>query len=335
MKNEIGNWKEFEFKKVFSFERGKRLIRINQLPGEIAYISSSKQNNGIDNYISPPSFMKIYENVLTLNNSGSVGYCFYHNYKIVCSDHCTVISIKDKKMKLNSYIALFLKPIIESIKEKYNFAREISDSRLKKEKIILPQDKLGNPDWSYMEQFSKSLSKKISFEREVIKPNTLKLNLKNMKEFDLKVLFNVRGSKKSFTQYEISQGDYLYITTTNKNNGVMSTSQVFTEERGVITIDSATDGKAFYQEKKFVGSDHVEVLEPIGFNLNRFSAMYFVSILNFQLYRYGYGRKRAQKRIQEEKVLLPYIIINQEQVPDFELIEKYIKSLPYSKSLEN
>src|SRR3989338_9118488 len=122
MKINPSKWKSFKISEIFHVERGKRLVSLNQIDGDIPYISSTKKNNGIDNYINPPDYMTIYENVLPLNNSGSVGYCFYHPYKIVCSDHCTIISIRDENIKLNPYIALFLKTIIESIKYKYSFA---------------------------------------------------------------------------------------------------------------------------------------------------------------------------------------------------------------------
>lgn len=154
---ELEKWKEFDFNAIFDFKRGKRLITLDQIDGDIAYISSTKTNNGIDNYISPPDYMTIYNNVMTINNSGSVGYVFFHTYDFVCSDHCTVISIKDKSIKLNEFIAIFLKPIIESLKPKYNFAREISDYRLNKERISLPADRKGNPDWDYMVEYIKSL----------------------------------------------------------------------------------------------------------------------------------------------------------------------------------
>ena len=158
----------------------------------------------------------------------------------------------------------------------------------------------------------------------------LLLNKVTFVEFDLSKLFTVRGSKKSFTKNEISFGEYLYITTSNKNNGVTSTSSIYTENENVITIDSATDGKAFYQESKFVGSDHVEVLEPLNFLLNKEIALFIISVLNLQLYRYGFGRKRSQTRIREEKIFLPS---TKQGKPDFEFMENYIKSLPYSSSL--
>lgn len=323
-------WTEFNFNSVFIKNRGKRLVSIDQIPGEVAYISSSKKNNGIDNYITPPPVMKIYKNALTLNNSGSVGYCFYHPYEFVASDHCTVIQVKDKKIKLNHHIAAFLKPILESMKDKYNFAREINNERLERETILLPTDKDNKPDWLFMENYIKELSKKIKYNAKINKTPPLKLNRDNFFEFDLVELFNVRGSKDSYTQHEIISGDHLYVTTSNKNNGVASTSNIFTEDGNVITIDSATDGKAFYQEHKFVGSDHVEILEPKNFLLNKYNALFIISVLNLQLFKYGFGRKRSQKRIIKEKIFLP---VTNDKKPDFKLMENYIKSISYSNNL--
>ncbi len=151
------DWDEFYFNEIFESKRGKRLIKLDQIDGDIAYISSTKENNGIDNYISPPIEMTVYQNAMSINNSGSVGYVFYHNYSFVSSDHCTTFWIKDESVNLNVYLAIFLRPIIEAFGVKYNFAREISDSRLAKEDIILPVNKQGLPDWEYMESYIKSL----------------------------------------------------------------------------------------------------------------------------------------------------------------------------------
>ena len=153
----IDSWKEFEFGAVFNSVRGKRLVKLDQTEGDTAYISSTKENNGIDNFIAPPAYMKVHDNALTLNNSGSVGYCFYHDYEFVASDHCTVIKIKQNSDVMNKFIGLFLKPIIEAMKTKYNFAREISDARLLRERINLPATMDGQPNWVFMEKYMKSL----------------------------------------------------------------------------------------------------------------------------------------------------------------------------------
>lgn len=66
----------------------------------------------------------------------------------------------------------------------------------------------------------------------------------------------------------------------------------------VFTIDSATDGKCFFQE--YIGSDHVEILEPLDKykeNINAYTAIYLQTLLNFYLDKYEYSRKRAHIRI--------------------------------------
>ncbi|MDI9356889.1 MAG: N-6 DNA methylase [Chitinophagaceae bacterium] len=157
-----------------------------------------------------------------------------------------------------------------------------------------------------------------------------KIEKQNFQEFTLKDLFEVKGSGGNATQFEISAGEYLYVTTSNKNNGVNGTSNIFTQEGNVITIDSATNGKAFYQENNFIGSDHVEVIIPKDFILNKYTSLFFVTILNKECFRYNYGRKRNQTRIKNQKLFLP---VKQNNEIDFEYMENYIKSLPYSHLL--
>src|SRR3989338_5848523 len=187
MKINRDSWREFKFDDIFLVSRGQRLVTLDQIGGDIAYISSSKQRNGVDNYITPPDFMVIYQNALTLNNSGSVGYCFYHLYKFVASDHCTIVEIKDKKIKLNSYVALFLKPIIESMKSKYNFAREINNERLKKEMILLPAIDYKTPDWNFMQNYIKKLSNNIKYNNKIketkISKTPIELKSKNYEKY--------------------------------------------------------------------------------------------------------------------------------------------------------
>lgn len=162
------------------------------------------------------------------------------------------------------------------------------------------------------------------------------LDKSNWQDFRLQTIFNIRGAKNSFTLQEVNRGQYLYITTSNKNNGVSGTSDIYTEAGNVITVDSATDGKAFYQETNFISSDHVEVLEPKNFTLNTYIGMFIVSMLNLQIFRYGFGRKRSQVRLKKEKLLLP-IKQNSDDgcKPDWQFMEDYIKSVSKKVDFSN
>ena len=58
---------------------------------------------------------------------------------------------------LNKYIYLFLSSMLSRLNEKYSFNREINDTRLSKEKILLPTRSDDSPDYEYMEQYMKYL----------------------------------------------------------------------------------------------------------------------------------------------------------------------------------
>lgn len=144
------SWNEFNISDVFeNLQRGKRLTKKEFLDGDIPYVSSTANNNGLDAFIGNTEDVRIFSNCLTLANSGSVGSTFYHPYSFVASDHVTHL----KNEKFNKYIYLFLASIIKRLDEKYNFNREINDERLRREMIILPVTDEGKPDYDYMEQY--------------------------------------------------------------------------------------------------------------------------------------------------------------------------------------
>ena len=60
----------------------------------------------------------------------------------------------------NDNVYKFLSTILGRLKEKYSFNREINDARIKREKILLPIDTNGNPNWDYMENYIKIIEKK-------------------------------------------------------------------------------------------------------------------------------------------------------------------------------
>ena len=62
-------WGEFFVKDIFpKIQRGKRLVRENQISGTIPYVSSSALNNGVDNFIQVNiSSMRQFENCIIVN----------------------------------------------------------------------------------------------------------------------------------------------------------------------------------------------------------------------------------------------------------------------------
>jgi hypothetical protein len=149
-------WKEFFVVDIFpSIKRGKRLIKDNQIDGSIPYVSSTAMNNGVDNFIQYNALkMKKYGDCLSVANSGSVGSSFYEPFDYVASDHVTHL----KNDQFNKNIYLFIAAMTNRWSQKYNFNREINDTRIAREKVLLPTNDDGDPDYEYMEKCVKTIT---------------------------------------------------------------------------------------------------------------------------------------------------------------------------------
>ena len=149
-------WKSFFVVDIFdNIQRGKRLKTADHLSGKVPYVSSSALNNGVDNFVSNEKCVRRFSNCISLANSGSVGSSFYEPFEFVASDHITHL----KSEKFNKYHYLFLATMTSRLSQKYNFNREINDKRISREIILLPVNDDGDPDYDYMEKYSKNLLK--------------------------------------------------------------------------------------------------------------------------------------------------------------------------------
>ncbi|MFL1781188.1 N-6 DNA methylase [Candidatus Hepatincolaceae symbiont of Richtersius coronifer] len=160
----------------------------------------------------------------------------------------------------------------------------------------------------------------------------IKLDIENWQYIHLKKLFNITGTKTTppLELLNKRKGEYPYVTTQATNNSVEAFYDFFTEKGNVLTIDSAVVGYTSYQMYNFSASDHVEKLEPL-FNMNKYIALFLTTLINKEQYRYNYGRKASQTRLKAfGKIKLP---LNSQNEPDWQFMEDYIKTLPYSSSL--
>ena len=173
-----------------------------------------------------------------------------------------------------------------------------------------------------------NLYKKIP-EKRIKESNPCELtNIDTWQKFELKRLFEVKGTKTTkLDDLNLSGiGKYPYVTTQSVNNGVAGYYNLFTEKGNVLTADSAVVGFCSYQENDFSASDHVEKLLP-KFEMNKYVAMFLTTIINLENYRYSYGRKFNQTKIKDTIIKLP---VDSQGNPDWQFMENYIKSLPYS-----
>lgn len=148
-------------------------------------------------------------------------------------------------------------------------------------------------------------------------------------------LFKVRGSKTTAKRTlddehnTAGKRKYPYVTTQASNNGIRGFYDIFTEKGNIMTIDSATVGYCSYQPLDFSAGDHVEKLIP-KFDLNVYRGLFLATLINMEQYRYCFGRKLNQPRINNTIIKLPF----KDGRIDWDFIERYMKGLPYSKNIE-
>lgn len=324
-------WKAFDIQEVFpEIKRGRRLKTEDHIPGSMPYVSSSAIDNGVDDFVSNKEGVRIFEDCISLANSGSVGASFYHPYQFVASDHVT----KLKNPECNKYIYLFLSTITSRLSEKYSFNREINEGRLNREKILVPVSESGQPDYDFMEQYMKAIEKKLlkRYQQYLVETKRNSLIDKkltgggNLAPFKMKDLLDIEPCR--FTgKGEIKKGDVPYVGATNRNNGVLSFLDV--EPNNVIIGNcivficngDGSIGLSVYRSSDFVGSVDVKVGRSQC--INKYVGMYLTTVADTVRPHYSFGYKRTMPRLKNESLLLP---ITPDGQPDYEYMEQYMRN---------
>jgi len=290
--------------------------------GAIPFISRTKKNNGVSAFVyEDPDIETNPPHTLTVALSGSVLSTFYQPVPYYTGFHIFVLQPKHE-MTLNEM--LFYAKCISLNKYKYSYGRQANKTL----KDILIPEKIPQCLNNYLKNFRQVFNKTI--DPYQIYDEKLLLNISQWEYFKLDDLFIISGSKTTSIKRlnDYGPGKYPYITTKATDNGTAGFYDYFTETGNVLTVDSAVVGYCSYQALNFSASDHVEKLIP-KFTLNKYIALFLVNIINREQYRYNYGIKCSHSRISEQSIKLPAKIGQ----PDWEFMEKYIKSLPYSRSI--
>lgn len=153
---DLRQWKWFDYDYLFDVERGWYNKRPDK-DGTVNFISATFLNNGITDKISKDVIEKIYDGncITVVNNGASTAVAFYQKDQFTSSHDVNIL--RTKKITLNTFIAMFLIPLIHLEKSRFSYGRKWRYSRMLKTKIKLPVDKDGEPDWKFMEDYIKSL----------------------------------------------------------------------------------------------------------------------------------------------------------------------------------
>ena len=284
----------------------------------IRFVSRTEQNNGVSAYVK--RIDEITPNpahTISVAVSGSVLSSFYQDEEYYSGRDLYYLLPKRKMSKEEMMFYAFC---IQANKYKYNYGRA-ANKTLKD--ILVPK--------SIPQEFANIDYEKLNtLNPQSIINQDFELDTSKWQSFELKALFKITGSKTTplLELEEYGKGKCPYVTTQATNNGVEGFYDYYTEEGNVLTVDSDVLGYCSYQPLKFSASDHVEKLIP-KFSMNKYVALFLTTVINLEQYRYNYGIKCSQTRMKKAHIKLP----SKNGEPDFEFMESYIKSLPYSASI--
>lgn len=162
-------WREFKISEVFVVSGTVTTHPSKLIPnGDTPRITCAATNNGLENFYSNKPTEK--GNVLTVD-SATDGCVNYQIKDFIATDHVEKLTFAHSHShKFNKHIALFIKQCIDTgIDGKYGYGYKFSQTRIKKQYIMLPATANGQPDWQFMEDFMRQK------EQQILKPTIEKL----------------------------------------------------------------------------------------------------------------------------------------------------------------
>lgn len=307
---------------------------------------------------------KIFEgNCITITNNGSVCHAYYQP-SIFTSSHDETICMP--LFELNMERAMFICSIVNKERFKWSYGRKLHDLKKSKNIIIkLPiqynsdgSPLLENtckyseqgyvPDWQFMEDYIKSLHYKPLTTKRV-NEKKIELNVSQWEDFYLGDLFDEMYKGKAYTDEDlegiVSERVVPYITRTDMDNGCKYMANVtsdFSIEKGNAISIGDTTATCFYQKDDFITGDHMVVLRASW--LNQLRGLFFIGLFGLEKLKYSYGRAYKMDNIKKTIFKLPIQrntdgspVIDKKKkyhsngyIPDWQFMEDYINSLPYS-----
>lgn len=375
MNLDISQWKEFKVSSIFTIHNGKGITKeeIEDNEGDFTVVQSGEENNGVlgkinKNYCKIMNYTFSEKPCLTVARSGSAGYISFQLNGCVVGDSAKILLLDEDIASVELYT--FLQTLLTANRFKYAYGRKVTESKYMSDVIKLPietnedgspivdasrkySDDGYVPDWAWMENYIKSLHHKPLTTKN---KNTQKLNVTEWQEFYISRtptqsgLLDIENCKCGSAGNLDDGNDINYIGAKKNDNGVMR--KVVREEslvskgNGIMFIcdGEGSVGYTNYMDEDFIGS----TTTSIGYDesLNPYIALFLVSILDKEKFKYSYGRK-YRAHINEVVIKLPIqrninglpVIDTSKKyskegyLPDWTFMENYIKTLPYGDRL--
>ena len=153
-------WGEFRVGELFDIKRPAARSEKKYCEGEINYVSSGAFNNGVANKLMPlPNELLDRGGCITV--SPLDGSSFYQEEDFLGRGGSGASISILYNSHLNRNNALFICSVIRSSANGFGYTDLLNGENLKSLTIKLPMDKTGQPDWGYMEEYTRKVEERV------------------------------------------------------------------------------------------------------------------------------------------------------------------------------
>ncbi|MBA0184714.1 restriction endonuclease subunit S [Pectobacterium versatile] len=307
----------FEVKYGSNLELNKQTID----PEGVSFVSRTAKNNGVSARVClvegvPP----LPAGSITVACGGSVMESFLQSEPFYSGRDIYYLTAR---LDMSSQEKIFYCACLRANKYRFNYGRQANRTLAE---IKIPSLE-SVPEW--VQHANISAADNIS---KCLLDEIIELDVSSFKPFRYDDIFEIdrgRGPRKKELN---GRGKHPFVSASEFNNGVTSkTDHVPMHQAGVISVvrNGNSVANAFYQDKPFCSTEDVHIFTP-KINMNKYVALFLCALIKKERYRYSYGRKWGIARMKESLIFLP---VDDTGEPDWLLMERYIKTLPFSAAI--
>ena len=327
-------WKVFHLNDIFTNYHGKRLVKEHRKAGNIPLLTASESTQGVSAYISKTKGMVLHSDFISID---MFGHAFYHDYNCYGDDN--IYFFENGTISKNA--KLFIVACINKNSSKYSYGNQFRQDNADKDKIILPVNSKGKPDYKFMEEYVKEHADLLKKQyKDIIQSRVAKIqrnlaNSNNWKDFALADIFITRkGNQNNMTS--LTCGDIPLVSAKKIDNGYKmfaDKNSKSTYPANIITLNNDGDGGAgiaYYQPAEHLLDSHCTALVPKDKDIPRYALLYISTTITNQRDKFGHGYSINGNRLKIFRFMLP---VNSKGDPDYKYMEDYMRYLEQQKIL--
>lgn len=324
-------WKEFSVGELFDIKIGKNIDgnKVDRVNGETAYITRKENTNGLDGFVNYDSeFLNSIYPVITIGNETAEPYV--QEFPFFTG---TKVNILLPKFKMDTAILKYIATSLRQHKGKYSYSFTINSTRLKKQNILLPADKNGNPDFQYMSDFVKKLE--LDKVQEVLEYIYIYIRMMTIleekvceiswKDFWIEDVCEIKSGVR-LTKANQEIGLRPFVGASDSDNGVTAfvSNKNKSLDGNVLGVNyNGSVVENFYHPYEAIFSDDVKRLKwKDEIHGNKYTYLFLKQMILSQKIKYAYGYKFNGERMKRQKIMLP---VTETGLPDYDYMKSYMQ----------